>query len=103
MVGSDKAIVLDGCMSVEIFPSDVLTDIDEAAGGALAELPGLVREADLDYPRDVPGRGLHPDGVVGDELAPHRDRPEDHLEPVEEILSNDDDSLAPGSPAFRRG
>ena len=46
------------------------------------------------------GRGLDPDGVAGDQLAPHRDGPEDDLEAVEEVLADDDDGLAPGRPAL---
>ena len=46
------------------------------------------------------GRGLHPDGVAGDELAPHQHGPEDHLEAVEEVVPDDDDGAAPGGPAL---
>ena len=57
----------------------ILTDIDESARLALAELPGLVGEGDLHDSRDVAGRGLYPDGVGGDQLRPDRDRAEDDL------------------------
>ena len=56
-----------------------LTDIDEPAGGAPAELLALEAERDLDDARDVPRRRLHPDGVARDQLAPHQHRAEDHL------------------------
>ena len=49
------------------------------------------------------GRGLHPDGVAGDELTPDQHGPEDHLEAVEEVVPDDDDGAAPGGPALARG
>ena len=57
----------------------ILTGIDKSAWLALAELPGLVGEGDLHDAGDVAGRGLHSDGVRGDQLRPDRDRAEDHL------------------------
>ena len=83
--------------------SRILTHIDEAAGAALAELPGLVGEADLDNAGDVTGRGLHPDGVTRDQLGPDRDCAEDDLEPVKEVLSDDDDGLTSGCPSLTGG
>ena len=72
----------------------------------------------LNNTRNVSGRGLHPDGVTRDQLRPDGDRPEDdldndsdieddnddddHLEPVEEVLTDDDDGLAPRRPALAR-
>ena len=81
----------------------ILTHIDEAAGAALAELPGLVGEADLDNAGDVTGRGLHPDSVTCDQLGPDRDCAEDDLEAVKEVLSDDDDGLTPGRPPLAGG
>ena len=103
MVGSDKAIVLDDCMSVEIFPSNVLTDIDESARRPLAEHLWLVWECDLDHPGDVTGRGLHPDSVTGDQLGPDQHRAEHHLEPVKEVVADDDHGAAARGPALARG
>ncbi len=80
----------------------VLTDIDEAARGALAELLGLVRQGDLDDAGDVPGRRLHADGVRGDELAPDEHRAEHDLQPVEEVLADDDDGGSAAGPALGR-
>ena len=77
-----------------------LTDIDKAAWSSFAEHLGLVGESDLHHPRDVPGRGLHPDGVAGDQLAPHQHGAEHHLEAVEEVVPDDDDGAAPGGPAL---
>ena len=48
----------------------------------------------------MPWWSLHPDGVTGDQLAPHRDRPEDDLESVKEVLPDNDDSLPSSSPTF---
>jgi hypothetical protein len=50
----------------------------------------------------IPGRGLDPDGVRGDELAPDWDGPEDHLQPVEEVLADNDDSLTACRPPLTR-
>lgn len=44
------------------------TCVDEASGGAFAELFGFVRQRDLHHPWDVPWRRLHSDGVGGDQL-----------------------------------
>ena len=51
----------------------------------------------------MPGRGLDPDGVTGDQLAPHRDGSEDDLETVEEVLADDDDGLAARGPPLAGG
>ena len=80
-----------------------LTDIDEPSWSSFAEHLGLVGESDLHHPRDVPGRGLHPDGVAGDQLAPHQHRPEHHLQTVEEVVPDDDDGAAPSCPALAGG
>ena len=77
-----------------------LTDVDKAAGRSLAEHLGFVGERHLHHARDVAGRGLHPDGVAGDELAPHQHGAEHHLEAVEEVVADDDDGAAPGGPAL---
>ena len=79
---------------------EILTHIDKAAGRSLAEHLGFVGESHLHHPGDVAGRGLHPDGVAGDQLAPHQHGPEDHLEAVEEVVPDDDDGAAPGGPAL---
>ena len=78
----------------------ILTHIDESAGAALAELARLVGEADFHDAGDVAGRSLHADGVARDQLRPHRDRAEDDLETVEEILSDNDDCLSPSCPTL---
>ena len=83
--------------------SRILTHIDEAAGAALAELPGLVGEADLDNAGDVTGRGLDPDGVTRDQLGPDRDCAEDDLDPVKEVLPDDDDGLPSRRPSLTGG
>lgn len=44
------------------------TCVDEASGGAFAELFGFVRQRDLHYPWDVPWWRLHSYGVRGDQL-----------------------------------
>ena len=49
------------------------------------------------------GRGLDPDGVTRDQLRPHGDGAEDDLEPVKEVLPDNDDGLAPGRPALAGG
>ena len=49
----------------------ILTDIDESARLALAELPGLVGEGDLHDSRDVAGRGLYPGEVWCRTTQPH--------------------------------
>ena len=59
--------------------SAALTDVDKSPGRPLAEHLGLVGERHLDHPGDVAGRGLHPDGVAGDELAPDQHRAEYNL------------------------
>ena len=72
--------------NITIFPNlnhgqylNALTDIDEPAGGAPAELLALEAERDLDDAWDVPRRRLHPDRVARDQLTPHQHRAEDHL------------------------
>ena len=79
---------------------ETLTDVDKAAGRSLAEHLGFVGERHLHHARDVSGRGLHPDGVAGDQLAPDQHGAEDHLEAVEEVVADDDDGAAPGGPAL---
>ena len=49
------------------------------------------------------GWGLNSDGVAGDQLAPDQHGAEHHLEAVKEVVPNDDDSAAPGSPALAGG
>jgi hypothetical protein len=54
-----KILLLSGFAQKKHLTSEgILTDIDEPAGGALAELAGLVGQRDLHYPRDRPGH-LH--------------------------------------------
>lgn len=77
-----------------------LTDIDKAAWSSLAEHLGFVGESHLHHPRDMSGRGLDPDGVAGDQLAPDQHGAEHHLEAVEEVVPDDDDGAAPGGPAL---
>ena len=79
---------------------ETLTHVDKAAGRSLAEHLGFVGERHLHHARDVSGRGLDPNGVAGDQLAPDQHRPEDHLEAVEEVVPDDDDGAAPGGPAL---
>ena len=62
-----------------------------------AVLPGRCLDSGV-----LPGRCLDSDGVGSDELAPHGDGPEDDLQAVKEILSDDDDSLTAGCPALAR-
>lgn len=50
----------------------VPTCVDEASGGAFAELFGFVRQRDLHHPWDVPRRRLHSDGMRGDQLRKAR-------------------------------
>jgi hypothetical protein len=50
--------------------------------------------------QSLPGRCLDPDGVGGDELAPHGDRPEDDLQAVEEVLANNYNGLTAGGPSL---
>ena len=47
-----------------------LTGVDKSPRGSFAELLGLVGQRDFHHPGDVPGWGLHPDGVGGDQLEP---------------------------------
>ena len=81
-------------------PALILTYIDESAGASLAELPGLVGQTHLHNAGDVTWRGLHPDGVAGDQLTPHRDGPKDDLQAVEKVLADNDDGLTASSPAL---
>ena len=46
------------------------------------------------------GRGLHPDGVGGDQLRPDQHRPEHHLQPIEEVVPDDYDGAAAGGPSL---
>ena len=51
----------------------------------------------------MPGRGLDPDGVRRDELAPHQHGPEQYLDSVEEVVTNYDDGGPTRGPTFARG
>lgn len=55
-----------------------LTCVNEPARGSFAELLGFVRKCHLHNSRDVPGRGLHPDGVGGYKLRSEETRKYSH-------------------------
>lgn len=52
-----------------------LTSVDKPPRSTFTELLGLVGQGDFNDSRNVPWRGLHPDGVGSDELQkPHVNR-----------------------------
>ena len=79
-----------------------LTYINESPGRALAELLALVAQSDLNDSRDVSGRRVHSNRVRRDQLAPNQHRAENHLQPVEEIVADDDHGVAALRPALGR-
>lgn len=82
--------------------TQILTDISETAGTVLAELLRLARQCHLDHAGQVARRCEHPNGVLGEHLAPHRHVAEDDLQALEEVLAYDHNRRAAVRPAFAR-
>lgn len=57
----------------------MLTCVNEAPRCPFAELFGFVGQRDFHHPWDVPGRGLHTDGVGGDQLERNRENECDQI------------------------
>lgn len=51
----------------------MVTCVNEAPRCSFAELFGFVGQRDFHHPWDVPGRGLHTDGVRSDQLERNRE------------------------------
>ena len=126
MVGSVKAGGMNNFSTLFIKKQNLrveLTDIDESAWRALAELLRLVRQSHFDDARNVTrwrldadgvrchqlskhkAVNLHPPGSVPFSqiyLAPDEHGTEDDLQSVEEVVSDDDDSGAARGPTFAR-
>ena len=68
-----------------------LTDIDEPAGSSSAKLLALETQCDFDYAGNVTWRGLDADRVGCYQLTPDQHCPEQNLDPIEEVVADDDD------------